>query len=192
MISGGDGGANTNASGKPFEQCVLMNHDQNKGYLIGDKKFRFFKQGAFTRHMADLKNAYWKHDKQPDGAYVSEDRNTVFIIECKHQIVSGTADEKLRCGPCLLEEYKQLYPSVKNIHMMFIVNDWWFRKRKYEIPIKFNEKHGIPVFLAKHGDKMWKFHINKKINKWTLYPALYTVDEKRINDWMTQQLLQSL
>ena len=69
---------------------------------------------------------------------------------------------------------------------MFIVNDWWFSKKKYEIPIGFNEEHGIPVFFAKHDSK-WKIHLRN----WTLYPAFYSVDEEAIFEWMTKQVLQS-
>ncbi len=190
MISHGDGGSNTNASGLPFEKCVLRNHIPGKTYNIGGKDYVYIRQGNFTNHMSDLKDAYWEHDKKPDGAYVSSDRKTVILFECKHQIIPGSVDEKLRTGPCLLEEYRHLYPGV-NFHLAFIVNDWWFRQKKYEIPIKFNEKYGIKVFFAKHGDVSWKMHINRKTQKWTLFPAYYTLDESEVNHWMTERSLQS-
>ena len=191
MKINGDGGANTNLSGKPFEECVLMNFEPDQTYVIGDKNFTYVPQDKFVKVMKEYKDPYWTHNKKPDGALVSEDRETVILIECKHQIVAGSVDEKLRCGPCLLEEYKKLYPSVKNIHMMFIVNEWWFKQRKYEIPIEFNRTHGIPVFFAKQVGRKWKIHIQKRTNKWTIFPALYEVDENEIKDWMTKQVLQS-
>ena len=125
MKTGGSGGANTNASGKPFEECFRPTGTR----VIGGKVFEYIDQDNFVEHMKELKDPQWEHKKKPDGAFVSEDKKTVFIIECKHQIVSGSVDEKLRAGPCLLTEYNQLYPTVDNIYMMFIVNEWWFLLR---------------------------------------------------------------
>ena len=189
MITGGTGGANTNASGKPFEDCFRP----TGRHIIGDRTFTYIDQDKFIEFMKDLKDPYWEHKKKPDGAFVSDDKKTLFIIEAKHQIVSGSVDEKIRAGPCLLEEYKQLYPSVENVHMMFIVNEWWFgRQKKYEVAIEFNKKYGIPVFFAKHKiESAWRVHIQKSSNKWTIYPAFYDVDEDAIFEWMTKQVLQS-
>jgi hypothetical protein len=188
MRTGGTGGANTNASGKPFEECFrpLGTH------VIGGQTFEYIDQDTFVQHMKDLKDPQWTHKKKPDGALISEDKKTIFIIECKHQIVTGSVDEKIRCGPCLLEEYKHLYPSVDNIYMMFIVNEWWFSQKKYEVAIEFNKKHGIPVFFAKQNiESAWRVHVQKSTNKWTFYPAFYIVDEEKIFNWMTRQVLQS-
>ena len=183
MKTGGTGGANTNASGKPFEECFRPTGTR----VIGGKTFTYFTQDGFVKHMKELKDPQWEHKKKPDGALVSEDKKTIFIIECKHQIVTGSVDEKIRGGPCLLAEYKKLYPTVDNFNLMFILNDWWFeRQKKYEIPIKFNEEHGIPIFFAKHDSK-WKIHFQK----WILYPFLYSVDEDAIFEWMTTRVLQS-
>lgn len=191
MKINGYGGANTNLSGKPFEEAVLMGFKPGQTYLIGGKSFTYIPQDGFVKFMIDLKDTQWGHTKKPDGALVSEDRETVILIECKHQIVAGSVDEKIRAGPCLLEEYRSLYPSVKNFFMMFIVNEWWFKQRKYEIPIRFNQAHGIPVFFARQMGDKWKVHIQKKTNKWTIYPATYEVDEQEIMNWMTKQVLQS-
>lgn len=189
MIEGGKGGSATNASGLPFEKCVLRGHVPGKSYLIGDKKFVYLKQGQFTKHMADLKDPQWEHNKKPDGAYVSHDRKTIIIIEVKHQKVAGTADEKIRAGPCLREEYKALYPSVEHVHLMFIVNEF-FAKKKYEIAIKFNEKFGIPIFFAKRVSVL-KMFVNTRTRKITPFTSAYAVDEEAINDWMTERSLQS-
>ena len=94
MISHGDGGSNTNASGLPFEKCVLRNHIPGKTYNIGGKDYVYIRQGNFTNHMSDLKDAYWEHDKKPDGAYVSSDRKTVILFECKHQIITRLCRRK--------------------------------------------------------------------------------------------------
>jgi hypothetical protein len=188
MISGGTGGGNTNASGKPFEECFrpIGTHD------IGGTQFTYIQQDQFVEYMKNLKDPNWAHKKKPDGAFISDDKKTLFIIECKHQIVSGSVDEKLRSGPCLLEEYKYLYPTIQNVFLMFIVNHWWYgRQKKYEIPIAFNEKHGIPVFFAKQIGSKWKIHIQKALKKWTIYPAFYGVDEDAIFEWMRQRVLQS-
>ena len=76
--------------------------------------------------------------------------------------------------------------------MMFIVNHWWFgRQKKYEIPIAFNEKFGIPVFFAKQIGSTWRVHIQRSKDVWTFYPAFYDVDQDAIFDWMTRQVLQS-
>lgn len=169
----------TNSSGKPFERCF---RPEGK-HIIGDKVFTYIEQNTFVKRMEHLKNPYWDHCKKPDGALISDDEKTLFIIEAKHQIVSGSVDEKIRAGPCLREEYKQLYPSVENVHMMFIVNDWWFgRQKKYEIAIEHNRKVGIPIFFAEQVGWAWRVHIQNK--KWTIYPAFYRVDEDAIFDWM--------
>ena len=188
MRTGGTGGANTNASGKPFEDCFrpIGTHD------IGGTRFTYIQQDEFVKFMRDLKDPYWEHKKKPDGALISDDKKTLFIIECKHQIVAGSVDEKLRAGPCLLEEYKKLYPSIENVHMLFIVNHWWFgHQKKYEIPIAFNEKFGIPVFFAKQVGSTWRVHIQRSKDVWTFYPAFYDVDQDAIFDWMKRQVLQS-
>lgn len=189
MIENGKGGANTNANGLPFEKCVLRNHVPGKKYLIGDKIFTFMKQGQFTKHMKDLKDPQWEHNKKPDGAYVSEDRKTLIIIEVKHQKVAGTADEKIRAGPCLRDEYKALYPSVKHVHLMFIVNDW-YKQKKYEIAIEHNKKSGIPVFFARRKNVL-KMFVNMKTRKITPFTSVHVVDEDAINVWMTERSLLS-
>lgn len=187
MKAGGIGGEKTNASGKPFEECFRP----DERCEIGGVPFTYIHQDAFVEYLKDMKDPNWEHKKKPDGALISDDKKTLFIIECKHQIVAGSVDEKIRSGPCLLEEYKQLYPTIVNVHLMFIVNHWWYKQKKYQIPIQFNEKFGIPVFFAKQVGSKWKVHIQKKINKWTIYPAFYGVDEDAIFEWMKERVLMS-
>ena len=113
----------------------------------------------------------------------------MIIIECKHQKVHGTADEKLKAGPCLAYEYKTLYPSVKHVHLMFIVNDW-YKDKKYEIAIEHNKKSGIPVFFAKRKNVL-KMFVNMKTRKITPFTSVHVVDEEAISDWMTERALLS-
>ncbi len=46
MRIGGSGGANTNASGKPFEECFRPNGMR----VLGGKSFTYFTQDDFVEH----------------------------------------------------------------------------------------------------------------------------------------------
>lgn len=67
----------------------------------------------------------------PDDSIFVIVKNTVFIIECKHQQVGGSVDEKLQTCDFKKKEYKKLL-SKANLDVEYIyLLDNWFRKPIY-------------------------------------------------------------
>lgn len=124
----GAGGSNTNRNGLPFERCVCPRvYTAGEGARVGD--FLFLKQNDFIRHMKPV-NPNARLFK-PDGAFITHDRETVVILECKYQSVTGSADEKILNSPTKLALYKRAYPHVKRWRYVLVLCEW-FKQPVYE------------------------------------------------------------
>lgn len=145
MIKGGKGGSHTQ-SGLKFEgktdlatflskqknYCI----DKENVYYKNELVARIFKKQRFySVFLKELGIDWKKHiSKQllPDDSIYVLIKNTMFIIECKHQHVAGSVDEKLQTCDFKKKEYQKLLAPA-NIEVEYIyILDKWFRDEKYK------------------------------------------------------------
>jgi hypothetical protein len=169
----GAGGANTNATGLPFEektanQCRL----QERGYIMvsmqGGGKFCYYmeKDGVVYMMKGGLKT-YMKEKfgvemfREPDEAYFIKGPhgNRLKILEKKNQNTEGSVDTKLLAGPGFIEEYKWCLKDVGDIHVeyAFCVSSYLKEKMMSEKPKwqalrDINKKYGITVLFGDDED----------------------------------------
>ena len=185
----GAGGANTNKNGLPFEKNIKKYKNKTK-CVIGTVTYNYLEQGDFKKFMYDIYDDNWGKDFHPDGAYVSDDRKTVFILECKHQNCSGSVDEKLITAPTKLKLYKKKYPSVENFHFAFVLNKWWFGRPEYTGFIKQLEEDGIKFFWVDKREEV-KVSINVFNDEVYLELNYHIFDYNEIFNWIYERELQS-
>ena len=145
MIKGGKGGANTK-TGLVYEGTVDLSTflGSKTGYEIKcDKVFfegelvaRVFKKNAFySVFLAEL-GVDWKScvskRLMPDDSIFVLMNNTLFVIECKFQQVSGSVDEKLQTCDFKKKQYQKLLaPANIDIEYIYLLSDW-FRHPSYK------------------------------------------------------------
>lgn len=144
MIKNGKGGGNTK-TGLVFEGKVDLATFLNgqPGYHVkdndvfynGEKVARILKKNGFYRFLTEI-GIEWESviskKLYPDDSIYVFVNNTLFIIECKSQKVSGSVDEKLQTCDFKRKEYQKLMSQV-NIEVEYIyILDHWFRNPKYK------------------------------------------------------------
>lgn len=145
MIKSGKGGGNTR-TGLIFEGKTdlatflgaqphyrVVNHDV---FYDEEKVAEIYKKNSFySVFLAKLGvewNKYISKKLLPDDSIFVILNNTLFIIECKHQQVAGSVDEKLQTCDFKRKQYKKLM-SAANIDVEYIyLLDEWFRKPQYK------------------------------------------------------------
>lgn len=145
MIKGGKGGANTQ-SGLIFEGKTDLatflskqknyNIENENVYYKGKLVARIFKKHKFYNIFLKELNIDWKKyiskPLYPDDSIYVLVNNTMNIIECKHQHVAGSVDEKLQTCDFKRKEYQKLLAPA-NIEVEYIyILDNWFRNEKYK------------------------------------------------------------
>ncbi len=76
-------------------------------------------------------NKYISKRLLPDDSIFVIIKNTVYIIECKHQQVGGSVDEKLQTCDFKKKEYKKLLSKANlDVEYIYLLDDW-FRNEKY-------------------------------------------------------------
>lgn len=144
MIFQGKGGANTK-TGLAFEGKTDLSEFLNsqKGYSVinevvyfkGELVARIFKKHKFYKFLDEL-GIDWKSLTStkllPDDSIFVMVANTVFIIECKFQQVTGSVDEKLQTCDFKRKQYQKLLSKANiEVEYMYLLSDW-FRKPKYK------------------------------------------------------------
>ena len=144
MIKNGKGGGNTK-TGLIFEVNTDLATFLSKqsGYRVNDgvvfyndeKVARIFKKHAFYRFLKGI-GVEWKKfiSKKllPDDSIYVIINNTLFIIECKHQQVGGSVDEKLATCDFKRKEYQKLMSQVNiDVQYIYLLSEW-FRHPKYK------------------------------------------------------------
>ncbi|MBC6720736.1 PD-(D/E)XK nuclease superfamily protein [Treponema sp. Marseille-Q4130] len=144
MIKGGKGGGNTR-TGLVFEGKVDLSTFLSKqpGYKInngnvfyrGEKVARIFKKHTFYEFLNEI-GIDWKaiisKKLLPDDSIYVIINNTLFIIECKHQQVAGSVDEKLQTCDFKKKQYQRLMaPANIEVEYMYLLDNW-FRAPKYK------------------------------------------------------------
>lgn len=161
MIKNGKGGGNTK-TGLVFEGKTDLGTflSQQSGYRVVEEKENVVFNSKKT--VITVRNVYYKDEKVaelykkhefyksflkkldinwedyiskkllPDDSIFVIIKNSVFIIECKHQQVSGSVDEKLQTCDFKKKQYKKLL-SKANLDVEYIyLLDNWFRDSKYK------------------------------------------------------------
>lgn len=105
-------------------------------YYNGEKVAELYKKHEFySTFLKKLEIDWTKYISKkllPDDSIFVIIKNTVYIIECKHQQVNGSVDEKLQTCDFKKKEYKKLL-SKANLDVEYIyILDNWFRKAKYK------------------------------------------------------------
>lgn len=161
----GAGGANTNQTGKTFEDStdnllrmckfgfVRGAHWIEKQYV--DKWVIISKQRDFGRcvkHKYNIDHVY----RWPDEAYVIEypnGRKIIKILEKKMQNREGSVETKIFAGPSLKREYELMFGSVFEVQYGFCVSAFLQKKmtsgtNKYNNLLKILKEHNIPVLFG--------------------------------------------
>ena len=144
MIKGGIGGGNTRTGliyeGEVDLASYLSNQpnyrvDGTNVYYNGELVARVFKKGGFYKFLKengiDWKD-YLSKRIYPDNCIYVIIRNTLYIIEVKHQHVSGSVDEKLQTCDFKKKQYKKLLSRLNiEVEYVYILSDW-FRQAQYK------------------------------------------------------------
>ena len=144
MIKSGKGGGNTR-TGLIFEGKTDLSEflKQQPHYaVIGNdvfynknkvaevyKKFKFY--SIFLQRLGIDWKQHISKQLLPDDSLFVLLNNTLFIIECKHQEVAGSVDEKLQTCDFKKKQYKKLMaPANIDVEYIYLLDDW-FRNEKY-------------------------------------------------------------
>lgn len=108
----------------------------NNVYYKKNKVAELYKKHAFYNSLLIKLDIDWRKfiSKQllPDDSIFVIIRNTMFIIECKHQQVAGSVDEKLQTCDFKKKEYKKLLAKANiEVEYIYLLDDW-FRDDRYK------------------------------------------------------------
>ncbi|MCM1546098.1 MAG: hypothetical protein NC033_03575 [Clostridiales bacterium] len=160
MIKNGKGGGNTR-TGLVFEGKVDLSTflSQQPHYHViandvlynGQKIARVFKKNSFYSVFLKELNIDWKKyiSKRllPDDSIFVLMNNTLFIIECKHQQVAGSVDEKLQTCDFKKKQYKKLMaPANIDVEYVYLLDDW-FRQPAYKDVLDYIQSVGCDYYF---------------------------------------------
>lgn len=160
MIKSGKGGGNTR-TGLVFEGKTDLStflsqqpHYEIEGHDVffdGNKVAEIYKKYKFYNIFLNKLGIDWKQhiSKQllPDDSIFVLLNNTLFIIECKHQEVAGSVDEKLQTCDFKKKQYKKIMSSA-NIDVEYIyLLDNWFRNEKYKDVLDYIHSVGCDYYF---------------------------------------------
>ena len=144
MKKGGVGGANTK-TGLIFEGTTDLQTflAQQEGYSVNGSNVLYndelvaqiYKKHDFYRFLKS-KSINWKEiiSKKilPDDSIYVIINNTLFIIECKFQQVTGSVDEKLQTCDFKKKQYQKLVSRLNiDVEYIYLLSDW-FRDPRYK------------------------------------------------------------
>lgn len=160
MIKGGKGGGNTRTGlvfeGKTDLSTFLCSqpHYSVVGYDVfyDDKKVaEVYKKHKFYNVFLKKLGVDWKKyiSKQmlPDDSVFVLLNNILFIIECKHQQIAGSVDEKLQTCDFKKKQYKKLLSSANiDVEYIYLLDDW-FRDDKYRDVLDYIHSVGCDYYF---------------------------------------------
>lgn len=83
----------------------------------------------------------------PDDSIFVIIKNAVYIIECKHQQVGGSVDEKLQTCDFKKKEYKKLFSKANiDVEYIYLLDDW-FRNPKYKDVLDYIHSVGCDYYF---------------------------------------------
>ncbi|MBQ6149531.1 hypothetical protein IJI86_00965 [Candidatus Saccharibacteria bacterium] len=161
MIKGGTYGGNTKTGlifeGKTDLATFLSKQEgynvknDEEIYYNNELVARVFKKYKFYNVFLTELGINWKEhiSKQllPDDSIYVILNNILFIIECKHQEVAGSVDEKLQTCDFKKKQYQKLM-SKANIDVEYIyLLDNWFRDPKYKDVLDYIHSVGCDYYF---------------------------------------------
>ncbi len=160
MIKGGKGGGNTR-TGLIFEgktdlsvflstqphydviDCDVFYNGQKVAEVY--KKHKFY--NIFLRNLGIDWRKYISKQLLPDDSIFVLLNNTLFIIECKHQQIAGSVDEKLQTCDFKKKQYKKLMsPANIDVEYIYLLDDW-FRDEKYKDVLDYIHSVGCDYYF---------------------------------------------
>lgn len=176
MIKNGKGGGNTK-TGLVFEGRTDLGTflSQQKGYEVriiselvttngtqqiinvrtvyfnNAKVAELYKKHEFYTSLLTRLGICWQQyiSKQllPDDSIFVIIKNTVYIVECKHQQVGGSVDEKLQTCDFKKKEYKKLLSKANlDVEYIYLLDDW-FRDPKYNDVLDYIHSVGCDYYF---------------------------------------------
>jgi len=160
MIKSGKGGGNTR-TGLVFEGKTDLStflaqqpHYTIVGYDVfydKNKIAEVYKKHKFYNVFLTSLGIDWKQyiSKQllPDDSIIVFSNNTLFIIECKHQEVAGSVDEKLQTCDFKKKQYKKLLaPANIDVEYIYLLDNW-FRDSKYKDVLDYIHSVGCDYYF---------------------------------------------
>jgi hypothetical protein len=166
----GAGGANTNKTGKKFEDLTdneerlikqgyekIKINDNIYGYYLikknNNKEIIFLKQNGLKLYMKKMYDI--ESFRCPDEAYIIKYNNEITIIkilEKKHQNSEGSCDTKLWAGPSLKREYELVLGNKFIIDYAFCLSSKFINefntKMKFIILSEILREHNILYFFG--------------------------------------------
>lgn len=160
MIKNGKGGGNTR-TGLVFEGKTdlatflntqphyrVIEHDV---YYDDEKVVEVYKKHAFYNIFLKRLDIDWTQyiSKRllPDDSIFVLLNNRLFIIECKHQEVAGSVDEKLQTCDFKKKQYKKLMaPANIDVEYIYLLDNW-FRDPKYKDVLDYIQSVGCDYYF---------------------------------------------
>lgn len=160
MIKSGKGGGNTRTGlvfeGKTDLTNFLANQPHysvkdNDVFYNGDKVAEVYKKYKFySVFLAKLDINWSKYISKrllPDDSIFVLLNNKLFIIECKHQEVAGSVDEKLQTCDFKKRQYKKLMaPANIDVEYIYLLDNW-FRDEKYKDVLDYIHSVGCDYYF---------------------------------------------
>lgn len=162
----GAGGSNTNVNGLSYEDKTNLNTLLSEVSYTKKKQFKTIKFNGYPNELIDVsKSNLYKYMnsigeksslqpaagcKNPDEAYIDNNKKIVFIIEKKFQQTSGSVDEKIQTGPFKKLHYSQQFPNYK-IYYIYCLSDW-FKRTEYNSVLDYNKQNEIVIFWGNDED----------------------------------------
>jgi hypothetical protein len=162
----GAGGANTNKTGKPFEENTdnlkrMIEHGfaKQKSWLskqFEDRTVVIVKQHGlkqYAKHKYGIDDIY----RCPDEAYIIEyatGKKVIKILEKKMQNVEGSVETKLYAGPLLKRDYEMMFGPEFEIQYGFCISEFLQKNitsgtKKYNNLRKMlEEENNIPILFG--------------------------------------------
>ncbi|HIU79649.1 MAG TPA: hypothetical protein IAC67_01890 [Candidatus Coproplasma excrementipullorum] len=160
MIKSGKGGGNTRTGlifeGKTDLATFLSRqpHYSMSGHDVffdDDKVAEVYKKHDFYKVFLKKLGIDWTQyiSKKllPDDSIFVLLNNKLFIIECKHQEVAGSVDEKLQTCDFKRKQYKKLMaPANIDVEYIYLLDDW-FRDPKYKDVLDYIQSVGCDYYF---------------------------------------------
>ena len=123
----------------------------NEVYYDNDLVAKVYKKNDFYAKFLKELNIDWTRyiSKKllPDDSIFVLLNNTLFIIECKHQQVAGSVDEKLQTCDFKKKQYKKLMaPANIDVQYVYLLDDW-FRNERYKDVLDYIQSVGCDYYF---------------------------------------------
>ena len=123
----------------------------NDVFYNGDKVAEVYKKYKFySVFLAKLDINWSKYISKrllPDDSIFVLLNNKLFIIECKHQEVAGSVDEKLQTCDFKKRQYKKLMaPANIDVEYIYLLDNW-FRDEKYKDVLDYIHSVGCDYYF---------------------------------------------